>query len=629
MVIAVGIFCFYTVQKSFQHIACCSINLTIMIRLRSIFLTLFFISFSFLASAQSKASKLILSGNYVKAQPIIVEGLKKNENDIALNFDAARFFFFNDHKAHKLETAWLHITRCETLLKKINEPKQLNKYAAVGIRPFTIKLLKQQIENAAFQKADSVNTAAAWEFFIAKFNGAEKQAIATERRNDAAFKEAQQNFSYESFKEFMEKYPNAAQAHEAKNLYESLLYKKITQPGTWQVYKEFLDKNPNSPYIDEAQEKYEWLLYADVCKVGNINSYIDFVKKYSANRYVPQAEDSIYNLFISTGNAENYLQFVQQFPKNKNANDAWINAYLLATSRFTVAIIDSFASQHAVFPFKTMVQNDKKLAQLGLVSFEENERFGFKDIATQEVKIKPLFEEAAEFSGRLAAAKPLGCEHECKFGYINKEGSFIIEVQFDEAGDFVNGFAVVGKGNCAEGDCKYGLINQNGKKILPIEFDEVFDMTKEGLALVKQNGIGYGYTNAAGKIVLPLTYTDANSFSEGLASVKIDSLWRFINTNGNAVIAPLFYAAGNFVSGLAPVANAQNLWGYINTDGQYIVQPKYAFANAFEGDRAIVLIKEKNKKGLEITIEKTIDLKGNIVEQEKPKTAPPKKKPKK
>jgi hypothetical protein len=579
--------------------------------------------------AQSKASKYVLSGDYSKAQPIIAEGLKKKPEDIGLHFDAARFYFFSDHKQHKLETAWTHITRCEALFQKIKDPKQLNKFAATGIRKYTLQLLKSQIEAKAFLIADSADNAAQWEYFISKFSGAEKTNIAVVRRNDAAFREAQQNFSYESFKDFMEKYPNASQAHEAKKLYESLLYKNKTQAGTWQAYKEYLNKYPDSPYTDEAQAQYELLLYKDKCVPGNINAYINFVKEHAANRYVPQAEDSIYRLFISKGDVANYLQFVQLFPNNKNVRDAWLQAYLLATAHFSFESIDSFALKNPTFPLTDKLIEDKKLAAFNLFPFEENDLYGYKELLSGAVNIKPVYEEASTFSGRLAVVKPTGCDDECKYGYINKAGKMVIAPQYDEAGDFVNGFAVVGMGNCMEGECKYGLINETGKIVLPLEFDEVFDVSKEGLALVKQNGKGYGYANGAGRIILPMIYTDANSFSEGLAAVKVDSLWRFINANGNAVVAPLYTNAGKFSSGLAPVANAQNLWGYINTEGQYIIQPKYAFANAFEGDRAVVLLKEKNKKGLEITVEKIIDLKGNFIEQEKPKSPASNKKTKK
>lgn len=579
--------------------------------------------------AQSKASKHVLSGNYDKAHTIISEGLKKKPEDIALHFDAARFYFFNDHKQHKLETAWTHITRCETLFQKIKDPKQVEKLKSSGIRELTIQLLKNQIESSAFLKADSINNSASWEHFISNFSGAIKQKIAIERRNDVAFNEAKENFSYESFKDFMEKYPNAAQVNEAKKLYESLLYKKITEPGTWQAYKEFLDKYSDSPYADEARAQYEWLLYKDVCKPGNINSYIDFISNHAANRYVPQAEDSVYSLFIQKGNVENYIQFAQQFPKNKNALDAWRNAYLLSTASFTLASIEDFVQKYPEFPLTNMVVKDKKLASTFLSSFEDNELYGYKDTLTNEIKIKPEFEEAAEFSGRLALVKPKGCVPECKYGYINREGVFEINAQFDEAGDFLNGFAVVGIGNCSEGECSYGLINETGKTILPIQYEEVYDITSDGLALIKQANKGYGYVNAAGKIVLKPIYTDAHSFSEGLAAVKTDSLWRFIDVNGNAVIPPLFYNAGNFSSGLAPVCNQQNLWGYINTEGTYVIPAKFAYANTFENGKATVLIKEKNKKGLELLVEKTIDFKGNFIEAEKNKAPQPQKKGKK
>jgi hypothetical protein len=114
--------------------------------------------------AQSKASKYVLSGDYAKAQPIISEGLKKKPEDIGLktlHFDAARFYFFSDHKQHKLETAWTHITRCEALFQKIKDPKQLNKVCCnrhKKLHHSTFKIANRS--QSFFERADSADNAA-------------------------------------------------------------------------------------------------------------------------------------------------------------------------------------------------------------------------------------------------------------------------------------------------------------------------------------------------------------------------------------------------------------------------------------------------------------------------------------
>ena len=64
-----------------------------------------------------------------------------------------------------------------------------------------------------------------------------------------------------------------------------------------------------------------------------------------------------------------------------------------------------------------------------------------------------------------------------KYGFIDKSGKVVIELQFDIAGDFSEGFAKVEK------DGKYGFIDKNGKVVIEPQFDEVRDFS-EGLATV-------------------------------------------------------------------------------------------------------------------------------------------------
>jgi hypothetical protein len=587
----------------------------------SIFFCLLQIFFcSHTALAQNKIFKLIQSGEYEKAKSSLFKSLAKKNDDVVLNYDAAWYYFMEDHAAFKPDSAWYHIVTCGTLLLKNTNQKQLAKFSSQGIRPYTVTQLQNNIEKRAYEIADSNNTVESWEYFIKKFPGAKKHPEAVEKRNAMAFNAAKENFSYESFKDFMQKYPNAAQLTEAKNLYESLLYKTLTHAKTWQAFKDFFEKHPESPYADEARANYEKLLFEEVCRQGNLESYIVFVKQYPENRFVPQAEDSIYALFINNGSLENYEQFVIQQLNNKNIKTAWLNLYHLATANFTVSEIETFDKNYSSFPYRELLLRENFLATLHLMPVEVEDKTGFMDTISKTLRFKGDYVEALGFSGRYAAVLK-----DTLWGYVDRDGNMSIAPRYNEANDFINGFAVVGKGNCLEGECMYGIINQSGREILPIAYEEVYDFTTDGLALVKHNEKGYGYVNRAGKFSIPLQFDDASDFSQGMAAVKKDLHWGFIDASGNVVIPFQFSKAGNFGESIAPVADSTGLWGYINTTGKWVIAPKFHFANSFENGKAYVQIKEKNKKGIEITLEKTIDKTGAFIVESKPKNSPYKK----
>lgn len=110
----------------------------------------------------------------------------------------------------------------------------------------------------------------------------------------------------------------------------------------------------------------------------------------------------------------------------------------------------------------------------GLARFEENDKIGFIDIKGN-VKIKPTLDFGSQQSARLMYFSEGLCIFEDgnsaprdkygnfrgKFGYINKEGKAIIPAQFDYAGPFKNGNAIVSQGG------NYGYINRAGKFIIP------------------------------------------------------------------------------------------------------------------------------------------------------------------
>ncbi|OPH33706.1 hypothetical protein B5J94_12720, partial [Moraxella lacunata] len=72
-----------------------------------------------------------------------------------------------------------------------------------------------------------------------------------------------------------------------------------------------------------------------------------------------------------------------------------------------------------------------------------------------------------------------------------------------------------------------GSIDKTGTVVIPIGYDDAWDFS-EGLAWVIQHG-NLNSINKNGKVVISTDYGRTNSFSEGLAGVASDKTWGFID----------------------------------------------------------------------------------------------------
>lgn len=132
------------------------------------------------------------------------------------------------------------------------------------------------------------------------------------------------------------------------------------------------------------------------------------------------------------------------------------------------------------------------------------------------------------------------------YGYIDTTGRYVINPQFDEAGDFHKGLALVKFGG------KWGFIDTTGRYVINPQFDDAFDFS-EGLARVKFGG-KWGYIDTTGRYVINPQFDDANNFRDGLARVEFGGKLGFIDSTGRYVVNPQFDDADyHFQEGLARV----------------------------------------------------------------------------
>lgn len=204
--------------------------------------------------------------------------------------------------------------------------------------------------------------------------------------------------------------------------------------------------------------------------------------------------------------------------------------------------------------------------------------------------IKPQFGIASSFSEGLARVATGEEWRPGMYGYINKEGVFVIPpTKYKSSSDFCEGLAMVqvhfppveecppGR-RCGDGVDKVGYIDKTGKMVIAPQFDGVYDVI---------------YT--ASDVSEPFKYYSSDKerdFSEGLAAIRMeDRLWGYADKQGRIVIKPQFVYAGQFKEGLAAVAirkSNKRIYGFINQGGQFIIQPRYDDVHEFKHGLAAV-----------------------------------------
>jgi hypothetical protein len=215
--------------------------------------------------------------------------------------------------------------------------------------------------------------------------------------------------------------------------------------------------------------------------------------------------------------------------------------------------------------------------------------------------IKPQFEEARSFHNNRAIVR-----QNKLYGYINKQGDFVIEPIFQTMNDFKENRSIVSNIN------GFHVIDETGKMLTKNPYSYISDY-QDGRARFYIEGDAktvYGYLDRMGNVIIEANYLEASDFINGKAIVKDgDNRYCLINTDGDVIQNyPYFYVGEYGDNKLAFRPNQTSFYGYINETGTVLIEPQFNLVLPFEEDTAIV-----NKSTTAINQYGLIDVQGNYI----------------
>ncbi len=235
--------------------------------------------------------------------------------------------------------------------------------------------------------------------------------------------------------------------------------------------------------------------------------------------------------------------------------------------------------------------------------FESGDLYGLRDGDGNEI-LKPTYSDSRPFSNGLAAVNVgalwmfPGILDGGEWGYVNRSGELVIDIQFEYAYDFSEELAQV---SISGSDVTF--IDRKGNVQIEIA-NATAGNFQEGVAPVQRyhssNELGpqTEYIDSTGSVIFKVNGY-GKEFYDGFAQVVVrkraSRIHGYINKSGKIVIEPRFGDASQFSNGLAAVRTKRmnkygkdGSWGYIGTDGEYVIDPIYNEARPFRDGKALV-----------------------------------------
>lgn len=170
----------------------------------------------------------------------------------------------------------------------------------------------------------------------------------------------------------------------------------------------------------------------------------------------------------------------------------------------------------------------RKLFILGLMTCASLSLFSQNKGSSADWFIEPEFDYAGHFVGNLALVEVNG-----KYGFIDRQGNFIVEPMYEYAREFKDGYAIVGM--TFQTKVVWGVIDETGKHVVTFAYKELKEFSEGLIAYKSWLTDKWGFIDEKENLIIKDIYEEVSSFKNGVAFVVFDGEYRFIDKNGRVV----------------------------------------------------------------------------------------------
>lgn len=182
---------------------------------------------------------------------------------------------------------------------------------------------------------------------------------------------------------------------------------------------------------------------------------------------------------------------------------------------------------------------------------------------------------------------------EGKWGYVDRNGNFVVEAVYDGATPYSDGLGLVSEWNEGKLRHEYIFIDKNGNETLELsrEFFEVYPFS-DGMAAFTDvsSKDEWGFLNLSGEEVIKphKDFEQVRHFRSGIAPFFDGDDWGLINKKGETVLRTKFdQSLTQFYNGRAPYIDDSE-YGFIDIDGELVIEPRFSSALPFFSSTTVV-----------------------------------------
>ena len=242
-------------------------------------------------SAERQAFNNIQKGKWEKAFGQLNKALSKDTMNVAAAYVLAHYYFSPDNPDFNLDSAYRYTQKAYNDFQSTPD-KQRERLNRFPLDSLILVELRQQIDYAAFERAQQLDTEQGYVDFLSYFTHAAQRPVAVTLRNKAAYRQALKDNTFEAFNGFLSKYPDAEEVTEARLKYDELLFLDWTKDKRLASYQRYIKEYPNTAYKREAERN----IFEIVTASGSVESYKSFLISNPSSPFAKRAQNILFHL---------------------------------------------------------------------------------------------------------------------------------------------------------------------------------------------------------------------------------------------------------------------------------------------------------------------------------------------